>query len=172
MDLREEVTKADALDAVAVVQETIIFDTLADLVGGASVGGGHSGVFGGGAGTSFGYGVGASSGGGGGGGGGVGSTFGQPLRPAATNGGKKVSYRKVVNEFMSHLDKDVHTRGDADLHPPRLSRVLQPRGCSARSQRFRPLSSDSTTTATSPRSPVGGGRSKRTSTSMHGSQRQ
>ena len=34
MDLREEVTEADALDAVAVVRETIIYDTLADLVGG------------------------------------------------------------------------------------------------------------------------------------------
>ena len=37
MELREEVSEADAIDAIAVVRETIIYDTLADLVGGAHV---------------------------------------------------------------------------------------------------------------------------------------
>ena len=43
MDLREEVTREDAQDAVAVVRETIIFDTLTDLIGGTEGLGGPSG---------------------------------------------------------------------------------------------------------------------------------
>lgn len=38
MELREVVTRQDALDAVEVVKETIIFDTLADLVGSTGLG--------------------------------------------------------------------------------------------------------------------------------------
>ena len=102
----------------------------------------------------------------------MGSTFGQPLRPAATNGGKKVSYRKVVNEFMSHLDKDVHSRGDAIY----THQDFQESFNRARLQCSEPtfsafverLNHDGYIT----KKPGGRWKVEGTSTSMHGSQRQ
>ena len=85
MDLREEVTKADALDAVAVVRETIIYDTLADLVGGAQLAGGTGGA----------------------------PAPGAPRGPAfAPAAGKRPSHRKVATDFKNFLDHEVTTRGD------------------------------------------------------------
>jgi len=93
MDLRSEVTREDALDAVAVVQETIAFDTLTDLCGGTEqLGGGGGGGFSffGGNGNGHGNSNGAGAGGG------------QPRPSAMTS--KKASHRGVCNDFVAHLE--------------------------------------------------------------------
>ena len=94
MDLRPEVTREDALDAVAVVQETIAFDTLTDLCGGTEQLGGGGG--GGGGGLSF---FGGNSNGNGNG---AGAGGGQPRPSAMTS--KKASHRGVCNDFIAHLE--------------------------------------------------------------------
>ena len=104
MDLRDEVTEADALDAVAVVRETIIYDTLADLVGGAHVAPGGQAM-------------------------GAGGTSWPGPAPA-----KRPSHRKVAQDFMSFLDHDANRRGSAlysahELHEAfRASGLTNPRG--------------------------------------------
>ena len=99
MDLREEVTEADALDAVAVVRETIIYDTLADLVGGANL---HQGGGGGGGSDLFGA------------GGPTGGPIGpEPWKAVSAAPTKRPNHKKVAMDFISFLDHDANVRANA-----------------------------------------------------------
>ena len=84
MDLREVVTDADAIDAIEVVKETILYDVLTDAVGSYDVAGG----------------TGAPPQRGGG--------FAAPA-----GGGKKPSFGKVANDFSSFLMYDCDQRTSA-----------------------------------------------------------
>ena len=98
MELREEVSEADAIDAIAVVRETIIYDTLADLVGGAHVAPGGQAV-------------------------GVGAAPWPGPAPA-----KRPSHRKVAQDFMSYLDHDANRRGSAMYTFPELQEAMHASG--------------------------------------------
>ena len=98
-ELREEVTEQDAHDAVDVVKETILYDTLADLMGGMGAPPGGS----------------ARAAGAGGG-----------ARGAA--GAPKVPLSRVVKNFISHLQSEAHDQGNSVFSSQQLQDIFNRTG--------------------------------------------
>ena len=108
-ELREEVTRQDAADAVDIVKETIMYDTLADVMGGLGAppmgsnsqlgagGSGRGGVFGGGGG-------------------------------AGGGGGQKVSIKRVRDSFVAAMHNFTHNAGDNVMSTAQLQQVFQSTG--------------------------------------------
>ena len=116
-ELREEVTEQDAYDAVEIVKETIVYNTLADLMGGMGAppaSGGKTGVLGGGGGR-------ASQG-------------------AVMTGSKaKVPLTRVVKEFMARLDHEAHEQGNAQFSTSQLQESFNRTGMPNPKASFRDL---------------------------------